>query len=78
MAELQGISCLALEEVSPPRKQIATSRSFGQMVTTLQELREAVSTYATRVGEKLRADRSLCSAVHVFIQTTPFRQQGRQ
>lgn len=48
------------------------------MVTTLQELREAVSTYATRVGEKLRADRSLCSAVHVFIQTNPFRQQDRQ
>jgi DNA polymerase V len=78
VAELQGVSCLALEEVSPPRKQIVSSRSFGQMVTTLQELREAVSTYTARAGEKLRADRSLCSAVHVFIQTNSFRQQGKQ
>ncbi|MEO6824613.1 MAG: DNA polymerase V subunit UmuC, partial [Nitrosospira sp.] len=27
--ELRGISCLALEEVTPPRKQIISSCSFG-------------------------------------------------
>jgi DNA polymerase V len=78
VAELQGLSCLALEEVSPPRMQIISSRSFGQMVSTLKELRKAVSTYAARAGEKLQADRWLCSAVHVFIQTNPFRQQDKQ
>ena len=78
VSELQGISCLHLEEVSPPRKLIISSRSFGQMVTTLQELREAVSTYAARAAEKLRADKSLCCAVQVFIQTNHFRQQDKQ
>ena len=78
VSELQGISCLQLEEVAPPRKQIVSSRSFGQMVTTLQELREAVSTYVARAAEKLRADRSLCCAVQVFIQTNRFRQQDTQ
>ena len=29
--ELRGISCLALEEVSAPRKQIISSHSFGQL-----------------------------------------------
>lgn len=58
--------------------KIVSSRSFGQMVTTLQELREAVSTYVARAAEKLRADKSLCCAVHVFIQTNQFRQQDKQ
>jgi hypothetical protein len=35
-----------------------------------------VSTYAARSGEKLRSDRWLCSAVHVFFQTNPSRQHG--
>lgn len=38
VAELHGISCLTLEEVAPPKKQIVSSKSFGQMVTSLEEL----------------------------------------
>lgn len=78
VSELKRISCLQLEEISPRRKQIVSSRSFGQMVASLQELREAVSTYVTRAAEKLRVDRSLCCAVHVFIETNRFRQQDKQ
>jgi DNA polymerase V len=76
--ELRGISCLSLEEVSPPRKQIVSSRSFGSMVTTYQELQEAVSTYAARAAEKLRSDKSVCSGVQVFIHTNQFREQDAQ
>lgn len=36
----RGISCLALEDVVPTKKQI--SRSFGAMVLTQAKLREAV------------------------------------
>jgi DNA polymerase V len=43
--ELRGISCLALEEVAPPRKQIISSRSFGQLVHTLPELSGSVASY---------------------------------
>lgn len=32
--ELRGISCLELEEVAPPRKEIVSSKSFGSMVHT--------------------------------------------
>ena len=52
--ELRGVSCIPLEEVEPERKGIACTRSFGKPVTSLPELREAVATYASRVGEKLR------------------------
>lgn len=76
--ELRGISCLALEEVAPPRKEIVSSKSFGTMAVSLMELEEAVSTYIARAAEKLRGQRSLCGAVHVFVQTNPFRERDPQ
>ena len=76
--ELRGISCLELEEVAPPRKEIVSSRSFGSMVLTAAELGESISTYAARAGENLRGQHSLCGAVHVFVQTNRFREQDEQ
>ncbi|TCS32899.1 DNA polymerase V [Paucimonas lemoignei] len=76
--ELRGLSCLSLEEVLPPKKQIVSSRSFGTMVTRPDELREAVSSYMARAAEKLRHERSICGAIHVFVQTNRFRQQDAQ
>lgn len=61
--ELNGISCLALEEVTPHKKQIMASRSFGELVLTIDDIAEAVSTYATRAAEKLRRQHSVCRAV---------------
>ncbi|WP_180278682.1 DinB/UmuC family translesion DNA polymerase [Janthinobacterium sp. 13] len=76
--ELRGISCLELEEVAPPREEIVSSRSFGSMVMTAAELGESISTYAARTGEKLRGQRFLCGAVHVFVQTNRFREKDEQ
>jgi len=77
-SELQGISCLALEDVSPPRQQIISSRSFGAKVAKLEELREAVSAYTLRATERLRSQRSVCGAIHVHIRTSPFLQGGQR
>ncbi|NMM38599.1 MAG: Y-family DNA polymerase [Glaciimonas sp.] len=76
--ELRGISCMKMEEVSSPKKQIMSSRSFGTMVTTLDELAEAVATYVARASEKLRQQGSVCGAIHVFIRTNPFRERDLQ
>ncbi|BCT69546.1 Y-family DNA polymerase [Nitrosospira sp. NRS527] len=76
--ELRGLSCLALEEVVAPRKQIVSSRSFGQLVHTLPELGESVTSYMASAAEKLRRQRSMCEAVQVFIETNPFREQDPQ
>jgi DNA polymerase V len=76
--ELRGVSCLALEEVSPPRKEIVSSRSFGELVTSIDDLREAVTMYVARASEKLRGQQTVCGAIHVFVQTNPFRQQDKQ
>jgi DNA polymerase V len=76
--ELRGISCLALEEVAPAKQQIICSRSFGAPVMHLAELREAVTSYATRAAEKLRRQSCVAGAVHVFIGTSPFRENDPQ
>ncbi|MBU0593529.1 MAG: Y-family DNA polymerase [Gammaproteobacteria bacterium] len=76
--ELRGISCMGLEEIAPNKQQIVCSRSFGQAVLHLVELREAVSSYATRAAEKLRRQSSVAGAIHVFIATSPFREKDPQ
>jgi DNA polymerase V len=76
--ELRGMSCMALEEVAPPKKQIVSSRSFGQLVHVLSDLSESVAGHASRAAEKLRAQDGVCHAIHVFIHTNPFRNQDPQ
>jgi len=45
---------------------------FGQRLTDLAPIKEAVSTYASRAAEKLRAQESLCKRVRVSIRTGMF------
>lgn len=71
--ELNGLPCLEMEEITPPRQQIISSRSFGKSVRTLEELRESVVSHAARAAEKLRQDGSVAQAVMVFAQTNRFK-----
>ena len=70
--ELNGEQCLDLEPVGLPKQSICCSRSFGERVTTLQGLREAVASYVHRAAGKLRAQKSLCTVLRVSIQTSFF------
>ncbi len=76
--ELRGISCLAMEEITPTKQQIISSRSFGTPVTSQQELSEAMATYVSRAAEKLRAQHSVAGAIQVYIHTNPHRQSDLQ
>jgi DNA polymerase V len=76
--ELQGQSCISLEEVAPAKKEIACTRSFGRPVTTLPDLVEAVSDFAGRAGEKLRRQGGKAGQVLVFVHTSPFRRHDKQ
>ena len=71
-AELNGESCLQLEEVAPPKKQIFCTRSLGQKTRELDVLLQAVALYCNRASEKLRKQNYTTSAMQVFIQTSPF------
>jgi DNA polymerase V len=76
--ELNGISCLALEEVNPDKKNICCSRSFGHPIDSLDELAEAVAFFAARGGEKLRRQKLAASSVHVFLLTNVHRPDRPQ
>lgn len=78
IAELNGVSCLALEEVTPPRQQIQSSRSFSTSVTSQEDLAEAVSAYTSRAAEKLRRQSSLTGAIGVYIRTNLFKTNRPQ
>lgn len=70
--ELNGESCISLEEAPPPKQQIVCSRSFGLRITTYEEMRQAVCQYAERAAEKLRGERQYCRHISTFIKTSPF------
>lgn len=76
--ELNGESCIELEEIPPTKKQIVCSRSFGVKVTHYELLREAVCEYATRATEKLRKEQQQAKVLTVFIRTSPFKDNEPQ
>lgn len=67
--ELRGVSCLPLEAVAAQRKGIAVTRSFGTPVLTIAKMHEAVASYATRAGEKLRRHGVAAVQGFVFMHT---------
>ena len=72
--ELNGTVCIELEEVSPPKKQIVSSRSFGHPVRDYNSLAESITLYISRAAEKLRKQHSYTSSVYVYIRTSPFKE----
>ncbi|NCA91137.1 MAG: Y-family DNA polymerase, partial [Gammaproteobacteria bacterium] len=76
--ELNGISCLPLEEAPPPRQQIIASRSFGIPVTTFDMLSEAVASHTARAAAKLRREGLQAALIQVFITTNPFKPETPQ
>lgn len=67
--ELQGQLTIELDDAPEPKQQIACTRSFGQPVSDLAPLLQAVSEFAGCAAEKLRKQQSLaikvlCSCTH--------------
>jgi len=71
--ELRGLPCLPLEEAPPAKKAICSAKSFGRPIETLAELGEALTTYVSRVAEKLRQQGSAASVLQVFLTTGHYR-----
>jgi len=70
--ELQGISCLPLNPIESDRHSLQVTRSFGLKLRKLEDIAYAVSSHATRLGEKLRAQKLVTPAISVFCRTSPF------
>ena len=72
--ELKGISCISLESHQEKRKNCCVSRSFGQKVTRLEELKESITTHCLNAAEKIRVDGQTAKKITVFIRTSPFQK----
>lgn len=78
MYELRGLSCLPLEAIAPPQKNMICSRSFGKPCTTLVQMHEAIAHHAARAAAKLRHRGLRASVVGVFITTNRFKPNDSQ
>jgi DNA polymerase V len=72
--ELNGIPCLALEPPVESRQNVMVSRSFRKDVYAISELTEALSVYATRLGEKLRQYKQTTAQLTIFLWTNPHKR----
>lgn len=72
--ELRGVSCLDLEQCPAPKKSLTCSRAFGTLISTLTEMEEAVSTYTSRVAEKLRREQLAATVLTVCLTTNEFKE----
>ena len=76
--ELRGESCINLNNINIPKKQIVVSRSFGRGVDSKNILHEAISFHANRAAEKLRYEKQKCRLITVFIRSNRFNNRIRQ
>jgi len=67
--ELNGESCIALEDAPSPKQHILNTRSFGERVEKLEDMQQAIVLYATRAAEKLREQNSRCRHISVSVST---------
>ena len=71
--ELKGIPCIEMNDPGEARQRIMTSRSFGRMTDSREEVHQAIRQFAQRSAEKLRGQDSLARAVYVFLKTNRHR-----
>lgn len=73
--ELKGTICYSLDNEPAPKKGISVSRSFGHSQKDVKVIAEAVATFASLIGEKLRKQKSCAHILHVFLYTNPHKSE---
>ena len=76
--ELCGVSCIELDLFPSDKKSCCVSRSFSKPIETLYDLEESVSTYGSRVAEKIREERLVAESMSIFVLTNYFNRKEKQ
>ncbi len=76
--ELKGYKCLPIENSNKLKKEIQVSRSFGTPITKLEDLTQALATYAIKASAKMRSQNLQTSAITVFARTSKYSNQNYQ
>ena len=72
--ELRGLSCMEIEEVAPPKKNVVCAKGFGRLLTDRRDVEEALASYVDIAATKVRAQGSVVGTMQVFLQTSVFRE----
>lgn len=73
--ELRGIPCYELEPYNPQKKNTVVSRSFGQMIQSLEELEQVLMSFVEKLSQKLIKQKQYATYVGVFIKSNPFKKE---
>ena len=76
--DLEGEATLLLEEGVASKKAIATTRSFEKNLTTFEDLKERVSTFAIFCSDKLRSQKTSCNSIYVFVKSNRHQKDKLQ
>ncbi len=68
--ELNGIPCFKWAELKQDKKEICSTRSFGQRINTLDELKAAIVSHACIVARKARQQKSLIKKLFIFASNS--------
>ncbi len=68
--ELKGVRCIPFAKYNKAKKETCVSRSFNKPITTMDELRQAISSYAVRASEKLRKQNQVAGIITIFTRTS--------
>jgi DNA polymerase V len=69
--ELNGISCLSWDDVKASKKEIFSTRSFGERINDYNVLKAALCSHASIVAKKLRKQSSRVKKLIVFASNSP-------
>jgi DNA polymerase V len=72
--DLEGIPTLALD-YREPKQSIATTRSFENTYSDLENIKERISTFATSCAEKLRKQHSSCYGIIVLLNSDSHKKE---
>ena len=69
--ELNGTTCLSWDDVRQPKKEIFSTRSFGQRISDYKALKTALTSHASIVGRKVRQQQTLIKRLLIFASSSP-------
>jgi len=69
VSELNGVACLTWDDVRQDKREIYSTRSFGERISEPTALKTALINHVTTVASKLRGQRSLAKQLYIFAAT---------
>ena len=69
--ELNGLSCLSWDDVREDKREIFSTRSFGQRIVDKHTLQAALSKHGAIVCKKVRQQSSLVKKLLIFASSSP-------